>query len=1290
VCAASTDGGQSFSAAVNVSPRSSFSVQGSNLAVGPQGELYVVWGDSAARGIRFARSTDMATSFTNPIAAANLPTYELLGPLLNSHFATNGLPSLAVDTSNSSAQRGTLYVVFSAPVANRPQDKSDVLIVRSTDQGQNWSLPQRVNDDATVNDQFMPAVAVDLNGQVGVMWYDRRNDTVHNGLVEVYGTASNDGGRSFAANRRISNASWAVLTTPLNIRANYHGDYNQLARLTDQPGFFFAWGDDRSGLDPDVYGAKVITNELLTVAEGLIVTTTTPAQTLLAGQRTTYRVQLLNVGDNDFADINLTAQSDTPIDSQFTPLQGAAGGNRAETTVTIRVPSNTLAGSHPLVLRAERRNNVATTTLRLNVLAPDGLGRIPRKVAATPGRSIQPSLGLSPDGSVNAVWVDDTQGNLRPFYAHSRDGATFTALRPVSTTVNTTVNPQVAVDQQDNVHVVWQECTAGGCGIMYSRSSDQGQNFSIPQLLSFGLAFSELPMISVAPQGEIDVFWDALPSLNIPQFEIFRARSVNNGQRFSPPELIASGGPRNLFTPAISRDPAGNSYLAYESCANGNCRIELRIADGRTAENFGAPTIASGNFQFNIRPVLATPGNGVIQLAMVTAIVTDDPRFEILATRSLDNGATFSLPINISQTPSASNNPTITARGQEVWVAWLDQSFSSPEILLSRSTDQGRSFAPPVNLSVNNTISQVPRLATDRAGNVQLLLEDEQDGNDEIYTFPLSGAASQTAITAVDPISGPPGTLVTVQGRNLDQILDLMINGQVIDFVVNNANELQFMVAADTPSGAIALRTPRETLTAGTSFNLSSALRVGPGTLQFGQIIAGQIVPTQQITLQNQSSNLLRISNLSVNNGDFRLVNTPAVPFQIAANNQIVLQVAYQPRVASSATATLQITSNDGRLPLIAVPLSGQASAPVLRLTAPQGGERLRAGNNFVITWDTINVVPQQFDLVLSTDGGASFPITIAQNLAPNDRQFVWTVPAIKSKTARVAVRMRTVDSALFQDQSTSNLRLKNPATVSLATLTHQLNEANSETAQALSVLANAQNQEHATLHNRRGGPTATTSYLSGDNSMIDPENHEVTNDLTADPTNKATTLPAQEVATLGGGCFWCLEAVYEELEGVKDVVSGYAGGSVTNPSYEAVSMELTGHAEVVQITFNPRIITYRDLLHVFFTIHDPTTLNRQGHDIGTQYRSAIFYHDARQQTIAKEVIREIEQAGIWQRKVVTEVSPLQKFYLAEAYHQDYFRLNPGEGYCQAVIAPKIIKFRQKFTARLKKKTVGR
>lgn len=182
-----------------------------------------------------------------------------------------------------------------------------------------------------------------------------------------------------------------------------------------------------------------------------------------------------------------------------------------------------------------------------------------------------------------------------------------------------------------------------------------------------------------------------------------------------------------------------------------------------------------------------------------------------------------------------------------------------------------------------------------------------------------------------------------------------------------------------------------------------------------------------------------------------------------------------------------------------------------------------------------------------------------------------------------------------------------------------------------------------------------------------------------------ATSKSGQEVATLAGGCFWCLEAVYDQLEGVESVESGYIGGSTSNPSYESVCMGRTGHAEAVRVTFDPTKVSYREILEIFFAIHDPTTLNRQGNDAGTQYRSAIFHHSPEQKAVAEDVMNTLTKDEVFDSPIVTEIAPADTFYMAEAYHQEYSARNPTQPYCVYVVSPKVAKFRKHFAGKLKK-----
>jgi len=179
----------------------------------------------------------------------------------------------------------------------------------------------------------------------------------------------------------------------------------------------------------------------------------------------------------------------------------------------------------------------------------------------------------------------------------------------------------------------------------------------------------------------------------------------------------------------------------------------------------------------------------------------------------------------------------------------------------------------------------------------------------------------------------------------------------------------------------------------------------------------------------------------------------------------------------------------------------------------------------------------------------------------------------------------------------------------------------------------------------------------------------------------------AKEVATLAGGCFWCLEAVFDDLKGVESVESGYMGGRTANPTYEQVCSGETGHAEVVRVTYDPKVVSFREVLEVFFVIHDPTTLNRQGNDVGTQYRSAIFYDSPQQKSAAEQVIADLNAASVYDDPIVTEVAPASRFYVAEDFHQEYFRRNPAQPYCAYVVRPKVAKFRKRFLEKLKKTT---
>ncbi|MBI4851441.1 MAG: exo-alpha-sialidase [Acidobacteria bacterium] len=814
VCATSTNAGVSFNEPITISSLdASFNVQGVTIAIGPEGQVNLAWGDGGVSGISFSRSIDGGKSFFPRVAAAIVERYQLLGILLNSHFDANGLPSLAVDTSNSPT-KGTLYITFNAASLTNPKDRADVLLVRSTNQGSTWSMPVKLNDDNTITDQFMPSVAVATDGTLGVMWYDRRNDPLFNGMLEVYATTSNNGALSFAPNQRVSNANWGVLTTPSNIRNNYHGDYNQISAFTSQPGFFFNWGDDRSGKDADVFGVKQ--SLPFQVANNLIISPFNPSQTIVANQKTQFRLSV-----NTKTPFTVTASSDTDtISFEFENRKTQSG---QEVLVRARTTNATPLGSHPVIVNLSTSDGLKTSsTLRLNVIATQNTPSLPLNVSKTINRSVFPSVALDRDNVVYSSWADESLGNLRIFFAKStNNGNSFSLPIDISKSDNFSTSPQVAISPDKTINIVWQECPSAECFIMNSRSTDQGASFSKPVVVSEDIDFSELPSIVTNPNGEVVVFWDGARSLNEAKFEIFASKSSNNGEKFSFPFVVASDSGRNLFTTSASSDGKGNSYLAYESCRSGNCRVDIKKSNNGF-NTFTDGAIASGDLNFAIKPTISSPGNGVIQVAMTVNTSSQTSRFEIFTSSSTNDTASFSTPKNVSKTLEVSNDAAILAIKQQVYIAWMDKNSGNPDILLVKSTDQGNNFSQPINITSNNTISQVPNLVVDSNDRVYLSYQDEMDGNDEVYYLRIDGSPLPSIIDSFSPTSGTSGTNISVKGQELAQTSSISIGGEQAKFFFASPNEIIVIVPNNARSGALSLSTTNGIVNTKDLFNVAN------------------------------------------------------------------------------------------------------------------------------------------------------------------------------------------------------------------------------------------------------------------------------------------------------------------------------------------------------------------------------------------------------------------------------------------------------------------------------------
>jgi hypothetical protein len=912
MCATSTDNGASFDKPVAVSLLdTAFNIQGVTITTSASGDVYLAWGNGNVSGISFARSNDGGKSFTFPSVAASVDTYQLLGVLLNSHFEANGLPSLAVDTSNS-PNRGTIYITFSAASLDNPKDRSDVFLVLSKDQGATWSKPIKLNDDNTITDQFMPSVAVASDSTLGVMWYDRRNDPLFNGMLEVYTTTSSDGGLSFTQNQKVSNANWGVLTTPSNIRSNYHGDYNQITSLGSQPGFFFNWGDDRSGRDPDVYGVKQTLP--FQAVNDLSLSPFNPSQTIEPNQRAQFRLAL-----NTKNSFTVSANSDTDtISFEFETRRTTIG---QEVFVRARTTNSTPLGSHPVVITILTSDGVKTSsTLRLNVSTVQSTPSLPFNMSKSISRSIQPHVTLDKDNIIYSTWSDEAQGNLRIFFAKSsNNGNSFSAPVDVSQSKNFSINPQVAISPDKTINIAWQECPTEECFVMYSRSTDQGTSFSEPINISPEIAFAELPSITTNPNGEVVIFWDGARSFAEAKFEIFASKSSNNGEKFSFPFVVASDSGRNLFTTAAASDGNGTTYLAYENCRSGNCRIDIKSSkDGFDTSTDGAA--ASGELNFAIKPAISAPGNGAVYVAMTVNVSTQASRFEIFASASTNGGVTFNSPRNISKTLETSNDPTILFSRQQVYVAWMDKNSGNPDILLSKSSDQGNSFSQPINITNNNTISQLPTLVADSGGRVYLSYQDEMDGNDEAYYLRIDGNPLPSIVESFSPLMGASGTNITLKGQELAQINNITLGGEQAKFFFSSPTEIIVIVPSNAKSGALSLATTNGVVNSKDSFNV---------------------------------------------------VN------------------------------------------------------PAINLLSPVGKEKLVAGSNFDIRWQVDNLDIESFDLLLSTDSGVTFPTIITTNLMATSRAFTWRVPAVKTKSARIALVTRTSSGLSFMTVSKANFKIK-------------------------------------------------------------------------------------------------------------------------------------------------------------------------------------------------------------------------------------------------------------------------
>ncbi|MBK7997073.1 MAG: exo-alpha-sialidase, partial [Blastocatellia bacterium] len=516
-------------------------IQGSMIATGPNGEVYVVWSDRSLVGvfstvlIRLSKSTDGGKTFSEPttIASFTNPAFPS-----NGVFSGNAFPSIAVDISNS-ANQGNIYVVFSGRLDNR-EDRAEVLLVTSKDGGATWSNLTKLNDDNSLADQILPSIAVADDGAVAASWYDRRNDLTNLSLLDVYATVSTDGGNSFSANQRITNANWPLIPTPLELRAGYHGDYSQLSTIGDK--FLFNWGDDRNGTDTDVYLAIKSASEIADPTKaGFIISAKDSSKVTKPGGLTSFFIdnKILS-GDSNFT---FTATSNTPnlsFDFSNDSLEGFE--------LQVRATASIAPGPYFITVNAQRGDLVRSTAVRLTVLENNPLVKEQQNITNNASGSILPASFIDEQGNINVAWLDDSPGIFAIFFTRSTDnGKTFSTPVMIPRRETFIGQPIVLANKQD-IYIVHLELIDNPNFIFMTqilRSTDQGKSFTLINSLNEPDIFIASETAQIDIDGTIHIAASTLNPENpaSPTFAAIDLRSTDGGKTFTPSKIFESTAP---------------------------------------------------------------------------------------------------------------------------------------------------------------------------------------------------------------------------------------------------------------------------------------------------------------------------------------------------------------------------------------------------------------------------------------------------------------------------------------------------------------------------------------------------------------------------------------------------------------------------------------------------------------------------------------------------------------------------------------------------------------------------
>lgn len=770
------------------SPQGSF-VQAPTVAVGPRGEIYIVWleGEFGRSQLKLAKSVDGGKTFGGPTVIAGFvnPAFPA-----NGIFDANSFPSLAVDTSRRSS-RGYVYVAYAARPDNRA-DRADVYLLRSTDGGGNWSPPLRLNDDTGIAEQMLPSVAVAEDGAVAASWYDRRNDPVNLSLLDIYATASTDGGATFLPNRRITTANWPLVPTPFNLRGGYHGDYHQLG--VDGRRFIFNWADDRNGSDSDVYVSPRTAAELAEKRPDFLLAARTSYRIIQPGGSTVYAIDIQSI-DSGTGALEFTATSNRP--GLRLQVSDKLAGPRPMVLLEVEAGADTEPGAYFLTVTGRRDGRERSTSVRLTVL--EASLEIPINVTSNPSGSILGKSSIQPDGSINLVWFDDSTGLYSTFFTRSTDGGQ-TFSRPIMFPRNqeTFIGTPVIASNASTIYVAYLELFEQPEFVfktMVTRSTDGGRTFSTPVSVSEN---RDLLIVNESFQmdsdGSLHFGCTSLRPVGEAQlYESYDLKSTDGGRTFTQQRIYASRSPLSipilvldgdgrtlrsifidfdrergglLFTrstdggktfSSASKIPANTNRLLFASAWFGfDGRTDTVYIEGDInreefavyysgadlSDRFGAAVKVSADVPTALSASIATVGSNVVVAFEGSAnrYFDEDYLSRVYWCSSTDGGRSFTPPTAFSTERGGDFNPFVLLdlRG-ELSIIYSGIRNGSSDLLYSPSPDAGLTFPTPLNLTNSPGASGYSDLVYTLDGRLQLLFLDNSGGSFDVYRTLLGG-----------------------------------------------------------------------------------------------------------------------------------------------------------------------------------------------------------------------------------------------------------------------------------------------------------------------------------------------------------------------------------------------------------------------------------------------------------------------------------------------------------------------------------------------------------------------